>query len=186
MLEVAMLIVIGLFVTFAAGTRLELAAPLVFGVAVWLFAFERGAISVALRSPPINGLGLISYSIYMVHALVIALTHRAMTVLESLWQTQLTVAVERNGTALRQIAFGDVWTMDLVVLAYLLAVIGVAALTWRFVEMPGQQLFNGASAANMPRAMMPPLPAGSPSEASTKSASTTPAAAKPVSARDAV
>src|SRR5262249_11523152 len=70
------------FVVYCGRTSLELAAPLAFGIAVWVFAHGRGAISRLLESPPLAALGVISYSIYMVHALLIALIHRALTAIE--------------------------------------------------------------------------------------------------------
>src|SRR6185437_16927202 len=47
--------------------KLSLAAPLVFGIAVVVFAEEGGLLSLLLRLPPLQALGRYSYSIYMIH-----------------------------------------------------------------------------------------------------------------------
>lgn len=48
----------------------HLAAPLVFGLVVYVFSFERGALSRGLRAGPLQALGRWSFSIYMTHALL--------------------------------------------------------------------------------------------------------------------
>lgn len=131
------------FVIFAGRTPLEFVAPLVFGAAVWVFAQERGAVSQFLRTAPLAKLGLWSYSIYMVHSLLIALIHRAATVIEQSARVPLTHWTGTGGESVRVVSFGDPWVMSGLVLAYLLAVVVLARFTWASIEMPAQRWWNG-------------------------------------------
>ncbi len=146
LIETGMLAVLVLFVASAGGTSLEFAAPLVFGAVVLVFAFERGAISRLLKSPPLRGLGLVSYSVYMVHGLVIAVAHRALTVLEQTSGLNMTTFLPYHGENVRFVSFGNAYAMDAVSVLYLGAVVALALVTWRYVEMPAQRLFNRADA----------------------------------------
>lgn len=141
-IEVAAVTAVVVFVTTAGRTPLEFAAPFVFAVVVWLFAQEQGKLSAVLKSPPFAMLGLISYSIYMVHSLVITLIHRSATVVEQVLGVQMTATVISDGIETRYIAFADQWAMNLFVVAYVLAVIAVARFTWSWIEMPGQRAWN--------------------------------------------
>ena len=65
-----MVSVIVLFVSLAGDSDLGIAAPLVFALALFLFAHEGGWVSALLRTPFMLRLGALSYSIYMVHIFV--------------------------------------------------------------------------------------------------------------------
>lgn len=152
LMEAGMLAVVVLFVSGAGGTRFEFAAPLVFAAAVLVFAFERGAISHALKSQPFGALGLYSYSIYMVHGLVIAITHRGLTVMEQIAGVQTTAFMPYHGEVVRFVSFGGAYAMDAVTIVYLGVVVALASMTWRYIEMPGQRWFNGAATSSLSRA----------------------------------
>jgi peptidoglycan/LPS O-acetylase OafA/YrhL len=119
------------FLTFAQETALSLAAPLVFGLAVWVFAGEGGAVSRALKSPPGLKLGAWSYSIYLIHAPIIVSFHIAWRVLH-LPGGMLTKAVAAIGTP---------WAGDAIDAVFLILVLAIAPLTYRFIETPGRRLF---------------------------------------------
>ena len=133
--EVAMAAAVVGFLAVSGETVVSLAAPLVFGAAVWVFAAEGGAISRALKSAPGLKLGAWSYSIYLVHAPVIVSLHIAYRVLK--WPGgQVTHAAE---------AFGTPWLGDLINLIFVGLVLLIAPLTYRFIEGPGRRLFAPAS-----------------------------------------
>lgn len=119
-------------------------SPLMFGLIVWVFAHSQGAVSRIMESRPMLLLGDWSYSIYMVHAVIVLVLNRALAVLEKLVdQPLLTVGPSLSGASLRQlISFGGPWTMDALALAYLAVVISAASLTYRFIEVPGREFFN--------------------------------------------
>ena len=108
------------FLIFIPGNRaLEYLAPPVFALLVLAFANGQGVISRWMDARPVNALGRWSYSIYMVHMLVLALMASALP--------------------LRQF-FG--WQADAITLIYLALVVMLSAFTWRFIEIPGQHLFR--------------------------------------------
>lgn len=122
-------LVIG-FLWLSGEEPLSLAAPLVFGLAVWVFAGEGGAISRALKSGPGLKLGAWSYSIYLIHAPIIVSLHIAYRVAK--WPGgQVTKAAA---------AFDTPFVGDLINLIFLALVLGIAPLTYRFIEMPGRRL----------------------------------------------
>lgn len=158
LIEVIGLSAMVLFVVRAGHTPLEYFAPFVFGVIVWIFALERGAVSHVLKSRALAALGLVSYSIYMVHSLVIAVAHRGMSVIEQLSGHKLSAIVEQGGERTMLISFGSAWTMDALVLIYVAVVIALSMLTWRYIEMPAQRWWNGAAAARVPEPVEPVAP----------------------------
>jgi len=126
------------FVIFAPGnSALEFLATPLFAVAVFVFANEGGAISRALKSRPAAALGRWSYSIYMVHTLVLALlfsaVHSAELAFHRIWLVHLA-----DGDAILDFGAAN----DLALLAYLAAAVALAAFTWRIVERPGQRIFG--------------------------------------------
>ena len=155
LIEVIGLAAMVLFVVRAGQTPLEYFAPFVFGVIVWIFALERGAVSCVLKSRALAALGLVSYSIYMVHSLVIAVAHRGISVIEQIGGVKISQVVEHAGERTLQISFGSVWTMDALVAIYMAVVIGLSMLTWRYIEMPAQRWWNGAAAASVPKTVEP-------------------------------
>lgn len=101
----------------------------VFALTVWVFASESGAISRLLRRKAPQALGAWSYSIYMIHPLV----------------TTVVLVVNRHRMVLvdgRRSLDGPVWLVEAITIAYLLMVVVVARLTYRYVELPGQRVFN--------------------------------------------
>ncbi|HSC61482.1 MAG TPA: acyltransferase [Rhizomicrobium sp.] len=117
------------YLIFVPGNRaLEYLAPPVFACLVLVFANGRGWVSRAMDTRTANALGRWSYSIYMVHMLVLASIASALNM------------VHVTG-----------WRADALTLGYIACVIGISALTWRWVEIPGQRLF----VQNVPRGALP-------------------------------
>lgn len=142
LIEAASLAAVVAFVAAAHGNALSFASPLLFGLVVWVFAFEGGLFSRLLAKGPFQWLGARSYSIYMVHALVIALYQKAAAVMQKLLGQPMFADLAVDGGETRLIFFGGAWVMDGLALCYLVTVVAVSALTYRFVEMPGQASFN--------------------------------------------
>ncbi|MEJ0059077.1 MAG: acyltransferase [Terricaulis sp.] len=111
-------------------------APFVFAPVVLVFAFEAGALSKALRLAPFVALGTLSYSIYMVHAVLFAIAWRGVTLFEQ--ATGLRITADIAGSA--ETLWGTApWIGDMVMVGALAAVIGVSALTYRLIEAPGRE-----------------------------------------------
>ncbi|MBO0904076.1 acyltransferase family protein [Jiella sonneratiae] len=134
--EIAAVLLVFVFVSELGGTVLTVAAPLVFGLALYVFAHEGGAISRALTSRPIAFLGTISYSIYMTHAFVIDRFHNAASVAGRLVGRNMFVEAAFD----RELIATPGWMGSLLLVAMIAATIFFSAVTYRFVETPGMAL----------------------------------------------
>jgi hypothetical protein len=137
--EIAALILVLGFVTFAPGhTALEYFATPLFCIVVLVFAADRGRVSRALATRGPSALGRWSYSIYMVHTLVLVMAFSSARIAETVFGLHW-LDVSPNGQA--SVATDDASSFVLF-LAYLGATVALAALTWRYVELPGQRYFG--------------------------------------------
>ncbi|HRJ68745.1 MAG TPA: acyltransferase [Beijerinckiaceae bacterium] len=136
--EVAAVIVLVAFMLLTGRNATSLAAPIVFAGVVYVFAFERGPLSAALRTAPAQALGLWSYSIYMVHMLIFAVEKIALSVGEKVAALKLTSVVTPTG---------KFWTFNNGVLdtgffAMQIALTLLAsAITYRLIEEPARRWF---------------------------------------------
>lgn len=121
--ELALVLTIVVFVGSARLSPWSFLAPLLFTVTVAVFAMEAGPVSLLMRSPLFVRAGLLSYSIYMVHQFVMGRV-RNVTELGS----KLGATVDTS----------NAWQMDLLTMFMVVMVWLAAALTYRFVERPGQ------------------------------------------------
>ena len=127
------------FVATAGSTRWNLLAPPVFGAGVVVFARERGAIARLLLAKPFLALGVLSYSIYMVHAFILASTHHAVGIVQHRLGGQLVTQSVTDGTPVDLL--GATPGQGIMFVVVMLAiVIAVAAITQRLVERPGQHV----------------------------------------------
>ncbi|MBI2236521.1 MAG: acyltransferase [Magnetospirillum sp.] len=134
--------VVGLVVAFIAAVDREppsLAAPLVFAAVVAVFAFEQGFLSRLLAGGPAQALGQWSYSIYMIHTLLLVALGRAVNLAEKLLHASFTAPIEVNGQTRVLLVLNGPWGGDALALTYLATVVGLSALTYRWVEMPGRR-----------------------------------------------
>ena len=126
---------IALVVAFVAGAGqgpdavgvMSLAAPLVFGAAVVIFAGEEGLMSCLLRARPFRALGRYSFSIYLIHQPMLILLCYA------LWLAGYDGMEFHAAGALPSLGTGNLLLAD-----FVLAVVLVAAATYRFIELPAR------------------------------------------------
>ncbi|CAL1691093.1 hypothetical protein MMB232_01228 [Brevundimonas subvibrioides] len=112
-----------------------IAGPLVFAAVIFVFAFENGPGSKGLQIPALQFLGKISYSIYMIHFLVLAVINGVLRVAEG--RTGINLLGPND-----MIAFGPPGTMDLLALVYVAIVIGLGWFSYTFIEAPARDFFN--------------------------------------------
>ena len=148
------------YVSLCGRTALAFAAPLVFGLVILVFAQARGTMSDLLGSRPLVMLGAWSYSIYMVHSLLVTVLHRGLTVAGRHVGEPLLAIVESPNGPVHRIDFGGPVAMDLLTLAYLALLLALSAASWRFIEMPAQKLLNGRAAAPIPAGLLPEVVPG--------------------------
>jgi peptidoglycan/LPS O-acetylase OafA/YrhL len=138
LLELLALTAVVFFVLFVGSDPLSIAAPLIFGFAVLVFAQEEGSISGLLKMPPFVQLGRWSYSIYMVHWFLRDILLGSNKIIETL--------VDRHPIP-SYMSFSSSWTMRFLLAGYLVAVVAFALVTYRLIEQPGRAFFNRSSDA---------------------------------------
>jgi peptidoglycan/LPS O-acetylase OafA/YrhL len=112
-----------------------LVTPL-FAITVWVFASENGQLSRTLRRKWPQVIGAWSYSIYMVHALmVVGLLTAAVIASKHGWH----VFARVDGVAM--LVGPAVFTMALTI-GYVGLVLLVSRVTYRYIELPGQRRFG--------------------------------------------
>jgi hypothetical protein len=124
---------------------LSVVATPLFAVAIYVFAAGRGVLSRLLGTRPMQLLGLLSYSIYLTHGLVVAaFGGLARTLGHYLGTPVHTDAATLFGAGVpdvRLVDFGNLWLGDLATALFVGVVVALSALTWRCIERPGQALF---------------------------------------------
>ena len=138
-----------LFITAVAQSNYSLFAPLVFAIVVLVFAKEGGPISGFLKHRIFVVLGLLSYSIYLVHLLVErVMVHAALSAETMLAQPLITKVPHENeiidvlGLNYSQ---GNLWAC-----LYLLLVVALAAVTHRYIEVPSRLWFRKQAQVERP------------------------------------
>ena len=140
--ELAMIAVIAVFVSVAGTSNAGIAAPIVFALALYLFAHEGGWVSMALRSRPMLLLGSLSYSIYMVHIFVQARMINIGGLIERKLGIGMVGDLMLRGDHATGFGVGSPWLGFAALVAMMVAVIVASWFTWRFVEMPALAWFR--------------------------------------------
>lgn len=121
------------FIAAAPPAPTNLAAPLVFGVAVHVFARGDGLISSLLMTAPLQRLGLLSSALYLVHTFVQARLGDALALLHRQIAGAPALIVQTNGGEV----FGRSPAEGLMLTAIMLALtVAAASIAWRLVEEP--------------------------------------------------
>ena len=108
-----------------------------FAFVILIFAFEGGIASRWLRQEAFQFLGRISYSIYLVHFVLVSLLGGVVRTLQGV-----------TGAALMQgeiMDFGPPGSMDVLAVVYLAVVVLCAWGTYVWIEVPGRTFFNALS-----------------------------------------
>ncbi len=132
---------VGIMAVYIAATGVDatsLAAPLMFALLVYVFAFEGGAVSRLLQGRAAQALGLWSYSIYMVHMLLFAVLKIAFTLTAKFPGVPLTAPV---ATPVKLWSLGGPLSDVALVAVELAAVIALASVSFRTIEAPARMWF---------------------------------------------
>jgi peptidoglycan/LPS O-acetylase OafA/YrhL len=136
-IEIAAVLVAGIFVCLTAGGYATFLGPILFAGVVWVFAREGGAVSRLLKTAPFLTLGAASYSIYLWHGFVEA---RFMDLLRPLHFVGVVTKPVNNTTEL----VGVAWRNDVATIGMLCVLIVVAILSYRVIELPAQRWLRGS------------------------------------------
>lgn len=129
-LEVALLTALVLVMSFAPGAAIVLIIPVFIG-AVAVLQLDRGPIASILKSALAQFLGRISYSIYMVHFLIIV-------VLSIILKLIFGIPMEFDPTTHTAIIRIDPWIGDALMVIMLGLVVAMSAITYAFIEEPAR------------------------------------------------
>ncbi len=114
----------------------SLTLSLVFCLQVFVFAFEKGALSQLLRQQLFLHAGKLSYSIYMVHYAILFCAIAIVIIAQKLFGIKMTMFID----GARYIDFGNLFYNNLAVLFLMGVIIYVSGLTNKFIEQKGQEL----------------------------------------------
>lgn len=141
--ELGVLAITIAFVSLGSG-RVTFLAPLVFAAMILVMARQKGVVSQVLQARPFQFLGMISYSIYMIHIFVQGRLGEVLQITKI-----VAISVSPAGQTFINAA---PLVCDALTLVMLAIVIGSAYVTYRLVELPGQALTRrwlGASPATV-------------------------------------
>ncbi len=141
--EIGLVAVVTLLVLNARTPAADALLPLAFAATILVFSWQAGLVSRLLMAAPLQALGRWSYSIYMVHVLVYTLFGMGLRFVERVTGLTLYSSDPRNPDGERMVDLGAPWINDLVHLGILAMVIALAALTYRYIELPGQTWSRG-------------------------------------------
>jgi peptidoglycan/LPS O-acetylase OafA/YrhL len=132
---------IGLLVVTAAMVtdipQKQIVLMLLFCAVILIFSFEKGFLSTALKARPFEHLGTLSYSIYMTHAMILfAFTMGLLFLGKMTGHTFVTYPATGAGPML---SLNSALINNVLLLALLIAIVGLSSLSYRFVELKGIQ-----------------------------------------------
>jgi len=113
----------------------SIAATSLFYIVVFCFAFESGAVSKSLKYRFFQHSGKLSYSIYMTHAAIIYLLTSIMVIIQKISGVEVAPMME----GVRYFTTGNVMINNLSVMVILIMVMIVSNMTYRYIEVKGQQ-----------------------------------------------
>jgi len=145
---VAEIVVISLavvFVSYTHKTSLSLLAPFIFMTVTLVFSYERGYLSRLMKSRPFAYLGEISYSIYLIHViLLIGLDKVANATERATGKTTHLVRLTSDGTR-EFVDFGSPMINILAILLYFFILILMSRFSFNVIEAPCRNFFNKVS-----------------------------------------
>jgi peptidoglycan/LPS O-acetylase OafA/YrhL len=137
-LEIASVGITACFVIVVGMNAYSLVGPLLFATVILIHSTGAGAISALLKTAFFQLLGRLSYSIYMVHAVLLIVVGRAFFLLDRKFGTDLHWTDAPNA----HIAFDHDWQGLVFAFCILALTIGLSTLTYRFIELPGMRFFG--------------------------------------------
>ena len=134
-LEVSLMVTIYLFVTFYGHEKLSVIAPFIFTITVYIFSFEQGKISSLLKAKVVQNLGKWSYSIYMIHALLILIIGRSLNLFEKMTGETYFIKHVYENSETELVLLHNPYFMDFLTVVFLAVVIALSSLTYKYIEL---------------------------------------------------
>lgn len=114
------------------GVAWQFAAIGVFAVTIFWFSDSKGPVSRVLSTRPMLYLGVISYSVYMTHAIIVAMVENVFRYI-----VKLPLVLDFAGDGRPPL---DTPWAGLITLGTVALVIAFSSLTYRYIELPGKAL----------------------------------------------
>jgi peptidoglycan/LPS O-acetylase OafA/YrhL len=141
-LEIPFLLVMATVITLSPRNELAFLCPGLFGLAVFIFAPGLGPVSRVLETKPLQVLGEISYSIYLVHFVVLTIFNAFSRALEQMLHVPLRLQFIYDGAPFDVLSAGGPWFLDVIAIGYLAVVIALSIRTYQLIEVPSRDYFN--------------------------------------------
>jgi len=110
-----------------------------FALMVFFFAFEKGVLSKILKMKPFVFVGVLSYSIYMTHYLVLSIFKASVSVVSKLFSASLIIQEEK----VKSIDLGNPGFNSLATVIIVAVVIFISTFTYRHIEKRGIKIGKG-------------------------------------------
>lgn len=149
-LEIPIVVLMVALISLLSRSQLALVSPLLFGAVVFVFAVGGGVVSRILEWRPIQRIGEISYSIYLVHFVILTIFNALTRALEQKLNVTLRAQFIHNGAPFDVLTIGGPWMLDFVALGYLAVVVFVSRYTYELIEVPARDYFNRLAANLFP------------------------------------
>jgi len=137
--EFFMILGVYFFISELGGNKFSILSPLVFGFTVWFFSYELGCFSRVLKWKFIQTLGVLSFTMYMTHSVILTVIWRVNTLLTK-DQYILDSAVSHGYSKIMH--FGNAYWGDLFLFCYIAFVFGISSIIYRKYEEPLRIKFN--------------------------------------------
>jgi peptidoglycan/LPS O-acetylase OafA/YrhL len=139
-LEILVIILVVVFISYTREQRWSLLAPLIFGCAVLIFAYEDGSVSAWMQNKFLVSLGSWSYSIYLMHWPILLIINQYIPDLNN--QVRLWLH-SSNQHEFEFTTFLLKYLIECVIaVLYLSLVIVCSRLTFHCIEQPNRMRFN--------------------------------------------
>jgi len=140
-IEWILVVLIVLFVSFFGHEQWSLLSPIVFGFTVWFFSYELGSFSSLLKSKFIQILGVLSFTMYMLHSVLLTVMWRFFFLLNKNDPGYI-INTSKSNVYSSLIDLGGPYAGDFLLFTYLLIVVGLSALIYKLYEEPSRIKFN--------------------------------------------
>jgi len=114
----------------------SLIASLLFCIQVFVFAFEKGFMSKILKQKMFLYFGKLSYSIYMIHAVILFCSLSTFMIIQKIFKIDLATMVDD----VRTIDLGSPMFNNLSILIILGIIIFISGFTYKYIEQKGQDM----------------------------------------------
>lgn len=122
------------------GSPFSMLAPLLFGAVVFVFVIGDGLVSRGLSTRPFQFLGTYSYSIYLVHHIIIYAMFRFTFVIEHGWDIKISKTISHGRTMWYNA--DHPWLMDVLLMVFLYIAIRLSVWCYHHIENPSRKWFN--------------------------------------------